>query len=102
MKYDYWPSEKTTHDAEGRLRVRVVCAAGTPLPGGFVAADPPKAQEHRDELGWCEEGVPFPDDPNFTNPKITLDSGSVIWGYECWWHPVLTEEQTHEKPTNAS
>jgi len=22
-----------------------------------------------------------------TNPKILLDSGSVVWGCECWWGP---------------
>jgi len=22
------------------------------------------------------------------NPRIRLQDGSVIWGYECWWHPV--------------
>jgi hypothetical protein len=21
------------------------------------------------------------------NPKITLDSGKVVWGCECWWGP---------------
>ena len=21
------------------------------------------------------------------NPKIRLDSGEVVWGYECWWGP---------------
>ena len=22
------------------------------------------------------------------NPRIRLQDGSVIWGYECWWNPV--------------
>lgn len=21
----------------------------------------------------------------FDNPKINLDDGSVVWGYQCWW-----------------
>jgi len=21
----------------------------------------------------------------FLNPRITLDNGSVVWGYQCWW-----------------
>lgn len=21
------------------------------------------------------------------NPKIQLDSGDVVWGYQCWWGP---------------
>jgi hypothetical protein len=27
-------------------------------------------------------GGPFKDVPN---PRITLDSGEVVWGCECWW-----------------
>lgn len=23
-----------------------------------------------------------------TNPRIRLEDGSVIWGYECWWKPL--------------
>jgi hypothetical protein len=22
------------------------------------------------------------------NPRIKLDSGKTVWGYECWWSPV--------------
>lgn len=25
---------------------------------------------------------------DFTNPCIKLDSGKVVWGYECWWGPA--------------
>lgn len=28
------------------------------------------------------------------NPKITLDSGKVVWGCECWWGP---EDKVKEK-----
>ena len=21
----------------------------------------------------------------FPNPRITLDNGKVVWGFECWW-----------------
>ena len=26
-------------------------------------------------------------DMGFPNPHITLDSGEVVWGCECWWGP---------------
>lgn len=26
-------------------------------------------------------------DLEIPNPKIELDSGAVVWGYECWWGP---------------
>lgn len=22
------------------------------------------------------------------NPKIALDNGGIVWGYECWWEPA--------------
>jgi hypothetical protein len=29
-----------------------------------------------------------------TNPKITLDSGKIVWGCECWWGPeVIVKER---------
>ena len=27
-------------------------------------------------------GVEFP------NPKITLDTGKVVWGFQCWWGEI--------------
>lgn len=31
--------------------------------------------------------------PIYENPKITLDSGEVVWGYECWWKPLENDEE---------
>ena len=25
--------------------------------------------------------------------KITLDDGTIIYGYECWWEPIRGKEQ---------
>jgi len=27
----------------------------------------------------------FPD--HYTNPRIDLDRGGTIWGFQCWWGP---------------
>jgi len=50
-----------------------------------------------------EQGQPQPR-PLFamvmTNPRIRLDDGSVIWGAECWWGPIvegLTLEQAQKQ-----
>lgn len=51
------------------------------------------------ESGWTEyypeykEQEPKPESYWFavTNPRIRLEDGSVIWGYECWWEPVKNE-----------
>ena len=29
----------------------------------------------------------FEDFPGYTNPKIQLDNGHIVWGCECWWGP---------------
>lgn len=80
-------------DEADRIRVKVVKAAGTEVLPGIQAADPEAARPHFEKLGWCdEEAVPWPDEyPTYANPKITLDDGSVIWGYECWWTPIYTD-----------
>lgn len=31
------------------------------------------------------------------NPKIQLDNGSIVWGFECWWGP---EEKIKESIGN--
>ena len=39
-----------------------------------------------------------------TNPRIRLEDGSVIWGCECWWGPVvdgLTLEKAQEQTENT-
>lgn len=80
-----------TYDELGRVRVQVESAAGVEVFPGVIGADPPAAQANMSEYGWVEWGHPFEDDPAFRNPKITLDNGNVIWGYECWWKPVAKD-----------
>jgi len=41
-----------------------------PTPVGFIAEIASEAHVE----GW-------------TNPRIRLDSGAVVWGCECWWGP---------------
>jgi hypothetical protein len=38
--------------------------------GDFIPAE---------DVRFLGMGVPF------ENPRITLDSGDVVWGCECWW-----------------
>lgn len=39
----------------------------------------------------------MPEGTKFTNPRITLDDGSVVWGMQCWWGP---EESIKREVTN--
>lgn len=37
---------------------------------------------------YAGEEIPpdeFLHDLGIKNPKIVLDSGGVVWGYQCWW-----------------
>lgn len=77
---------------DGAYRVRIVRAAGTEVFPGIIAADPDVAKPNIGREGWCTAGVPDPAYPKYTNPRIELDGGGVIWGYECWWEHVLTPE----------
>lgn len=42
-------------------------------------------------------------DGNFTNPKIQLDSGEIIWGAECWWTADLeaTDQENIDEVRNT-
>ncbi len=44
-----------------------------------------------EERAYCEEkGYPyFPD----TNPRIKLDNGDTVWGFECWWGPEASVQR---------
>ncbi len=68
-------------------RVRIVKAEGTLLDDGdhvYTRADP--HPEHVEKLGTIiairkTGGLKG-------SPKILLDDGTIIWGYECWWTPA--------------
>lgn len=38
--------------------------------------------------GVYEGRFPYNDDAHFSNPRIKLDEGEIIWGIECWWIPL--------------
>lgn len=62
-------------------RVVVVEAAGTPLGGGMVAADP--HPEHINKPGVITRFEDFGN--GRTSPVIKLDTGEEVGGWECWW-----------------
>lgn len=33
------------------------------------------------------QGDQLPPDFPLPNPKLELDDGSIVWGYQCWWGP---------------
>ena len=68
---------------EKPTRCVIVDVDGKAFCDGFVKRTPEASRPHVGKEGLAEftsEGV-----------RITLDDGTVLWGYECWWRP--TEER---------
>jgi hypothetical protein len=72
------PEEKTPVGA----RVRVMDLEQNDLGLGTYNGDVAFDQD--------ENEIPVPSNPGpfDSNPKITLDSGRVIYGFQCWWVPT--------------
>lgn len=71
-------------DEAGRIRVKIVQAVGIEVIPGVVATDPEVSLPHHDKLGWMQES-PCEALGGRNNPRIELDNGEIIWGYQCWW-----------------
>lgn len=62
-------------------RCRVIDPAGARV-GPFAAQAPRKSQPHIGKCGVAEEL------PDGRNVKLTLDDGTVLMDYDCWWVPI--------------
>ena len=61
-------------------RCQIIDPTGDEVVPGYKAASPPEAEPHVGKRGLAEEIG--------EDVRITLDDGTVIWGYECWWEPI--------------
>lgn len=61
-------------------RCKIIDVTGMEVLPGIMGQTPEVSKSHVGKRGLAEEI----DD----NVRITLDDGSVIWGYECWWIPI--------------
>jgi hypothetical protein len=68
------------------VRVRVEDATGQSF-FGLPTANPAVAVPNLGKTGWCEQNA-FCPELGRNNPRITLDDGAVIWGYQCWWTEI--------------
>jgi hypothetical protein len=51
--------------------------------------------QHVDKLGTITGSEPVSlEDMKFDVPVITLDDGTILKGYECWWEPVKDKGTT--------
>lgn len=62
-------------------RCRVIDAEGEEVFPGIVAKTPDVSKPHIGKEGLAER-------INEGNIRITLDDGSILMGYECWWEHI--------------
>ena len=62
-------------------RCQIVDVTGQEVFPGVIGNTPDVSRQHIGKFGTAER---MPD----WNIKITLDDGNVLYGYECWWEAV--------------
>lgn len=65
-------------------RCKIIDVTGEEVFPGVEGNTPDVSKPHVGKEGLAEEH------PN--GVKITLDDGSILMGYECWWTPIKEEE----------
>jgi len=65
------------------VRCHIVDVTGLEVLPGVEGRTPPVSKPHVGKKGLAEmvDG----------KVRITLDDGTVIWGYECWWKHLKEE-----------
>jgi hypothetical protein len=80
------------------VRCRIVDVTGQEVVPGFVRHTPEVSRPHVGKLGWAEKIKAPPDAHSLIDYiiRITLDDGTILYGYECWWEPVISGERKAE------
>ena len=63
-------------------RCKIVEADNQEVSSGIITKTPDASKPHIGKTGLAE------DIPGRCSPRITLDDGTILWGYECWWIPL--------------
>ena len=74
-----------TEIIEYPTRCKIIDVTGIEVFPGLVGNTPEVSKPHVGKNGLAErvkKGV-----------RITLDDGSILWGYECWWKPISEVEE---------
>lgn len=64
------------------VRAVVIDADGMPFHG-WTARTPDVSRPHIGKQGLAEKVR--------GDVRLTLDDGTVLWGWECWWKPVAAQ-----------
>ena len=78
-------------DIEYPTRCRVMDIEGQSFyDTGLTMRTPPESRPHVGKEGLAEL-LPFEDAPDETYVRLTLDDGTVLHGWDCWWEPLGKE-----------
>jgi len=59
----------------------------------------PMSAEQQEVVGQLVEELEAGDE---TTPRIKLDSGETVYGFQCWWSTVDDEDGANPEPTNTT
>ena len=80
---------RETHAAliasEYPTRCRIVDATGQEVLPGVMGQTPDESKPHIGKEGLAELTA------DRLNVRITLDDGTILMGYDCWWVPILEQ-----------
>lgn len=62
------------------VRCKIIDVVGVEVLPGIEGLTPEVSKPHIGKEGLAED--------TGDNTRITLDDGTIIWGYECWWEPI--------------
>ncbi len=62
---------------------------------GIQTATPEESKPHLGRTGTIVAYECLLGDPSFSSPKIELDGGAILWGYECWWSRLDDDRRRH-------
>jgi len=74
----------TENEVEYPVRCRIVNATGELIPG-IERRTPEESKPHIGKEGLVEKVDEY-------SVRITLDDGTILWGYDCWWIPLKEKD----------
>jgi hypothetical protein len=75
-------------------RCRIVDVSGNEVFPGLTANTPEISKPHIGKLGLAEKINDI--------VRITLDDGNLLYGYECWWEPIIPEPSPDKDPESLN
>ena len=73
------------------IRCEVIDVTGVEVFPGVLGKTPEESKQHVGKRGLAERVN------DLGGVRITLDDGSVVYGYECWWKPIK-EDSLNGRP----